>query len=191
MSIRVACLALLSTALLITGCNKTSGDAPANSQAPGGNVATAAGGKSPPVDFMATDACAVVDKAAMAAIVGQAVSETHLGMVSESDGTSAATSECKYTLSNGDEASVMLRWSPIDDNTEESINLTRNSMEQTLKAFGGKVEVIDGLGKAAFWAGMSRSLNVFIGEDKFAIITIPGGTEAKDQATQLAHKLGA
>ena len=63
--------------------------------------------------------------------------------------------------------------------------------KQTLKGFGGHVETIEGLGKAAFWAAMTKSLNVFIGEDKFAIITVPASTASKEQAVALAHKLGA
>src|SRR3546814_4287869 len=81
----------------------------------------------------------------------------------------------------------MLRWAPSGDNSDGSINLTRNGLEQTLKGFGGHVETIDGLGKAAFWAGMTKSLNVFIGEDKFAIITVPASEASKEQAVALAR----
>jgi hypothetical protein len=172
----------------LAGC----GGDPAESK--GGDAAPAAAadaGKGPPADWNATDACAVVDKAAMAALIGQAVTETRLGNVNKSDGATAATSECTYALADGQTASLMLRWSPIGDNSEGSINLTRNGLEQTLKGFGGKVETIDGLGKAAFWASMTKSLNVFIGEDKFAIINVPASANAKDQAVALARKLGA
>ena len=55
----------------------------------------------------------------------------------------------------------------------------------------GHVETVGGLGKAAFWAAMTKSLNVFIGEDKFAIITVPASDASKEQAVALAHKLGA
>lgn len=148
-------------------------------------------GSTPPPNWNATDACAVFDKAAMGEVLSQTVNETAIGNVSETDGTTAATSECTYHLADGGTATIMLRWSPIGDNSEGSINLTRNGMDQALKGFGGSVEDIDELGKAAFWAGMANSLNVFIGEDKFAIITMPAGPSAKDQAITIAHKLGA
>lgn len=38
---------------------------------------------------------------------------------------------------------------------------------------------------------MTKSLNVFIGEDKFAIITVPASDASKEQAVALARKLGA
>lgn len=145
----------------------------------------------PPPDWNATNACRVIDGAAMARILGQSVTATSLHHVSQSDGTTAATSECSYRLANGGAVSVMLRWSPIGDNSAGSINLTRTGLEQALKGFGGHVETIDSLGKAAFWAGMTKSLNLFIGEDKFAIITLPASASAKEQAVAIAHMLGA
>src|SRR3546814_20975972 len=86
----------------------------------------------------------------MSAFLGQAFTETRLGNVSQSDGATAVTSECSYQLADGGSATLMLRWSPIGDNSEGSINLTRNGLEQTLQGFGGHVETLDGLGKAAF-----------------------------------------
>lgn len=177
--------ALLAAAIALSGCGSNSTDQTADSDASVG------AGKSPPGDWNAADACSVIDKEAMAGIVGQGVVETQLGYVSQSDGASAVTSECTYQLADNEGAKLMLRWFPIGDNSEGAINLTRNSLQQTVKAFGGEVETIDGLGKAAFWDGMGKSLNVFIGEDKFAIITMPSSVEAKDRAVMLARKLGA
>lgn len=182
-------LAAFVASLTLAGCGAESAKTTAGQDA--ASVAAPKAGKAAPNDWNAADACAVVDKAAMAAIVGQAVTETRLGNVSQTDGTTATTSECTYQLADGGSASLMLRWSPINDNTEGAINLARNGMQQTLSAFGGKVETIEGLGKAAFWAGMAKSLNVFIGEDKFAIITVPASATSKEQAVALAHKLGA
>ena len=56
----------------------------------------------------------------------------------------------------------MLRWSPIADNTQAAIATAHSGAEQTIKAFGGSVDTVGGLGKAAFWAGKIDSLNVFI-----------------------------
>ena len=186
---RTIMLAAVAASLTLAGCGGEAAD-----KGGGAGMASSAAAKSgtaPPRDWNAADACAVVDKAAMSAILGQAVTETRLGNVSQSDGATAVTSECSYQLADGGSATLMLRWSPIGDNSEGSINLTRNGLEQTLKGFGGHVETIDGLGKAAFWAGMTKSLNVFIGEDKFAIITVPASEASKEQAVALARKLGA
>ncbi|MBX3593003.1 hypothetical protein [Sphingomonas sp.] len=185
--------ALATGSILLAGCGGGgSGSTPATADNGAAPAAVAGGGgATPPAGWNALDACAVIDKAAMAAIVGKSVSETALGMVSESDGTTAATSECTYTLDGGEQATVMLRWSPIADNNEGAINLTRNGLQQTLKAFGGSVETLNGLGKAAFWVDATKSLNVFIGEDKFAIINMPRGPAAKDHGIAVAKRLGA
>ncbi len=185
-------------ALIMTGCEGTAGSKPDGNGNTG--VADSAsvqptnaelGSVAPPASWNATEACSVIDKAAMAAIVGQAVTETSLALVHESDGKTAADSKCTYTLADGGQASLMMRWSPIADNSEGAINLARNGLQETLKAFGQSLETIDGLGKATFWAGAAGQLNVFIGEDRFVIISMPVGSAAKDQATALARKLGA
>lgn len=179
-------LAAVAASLTLAGCDGEPAD-----KSDSASAAAAKSGRAPPRDWNAADACAVVDKAAMSAILGQAVTETRLDNVSQSDGATAVTSECSYQLADGGSATLMLRWSPIGDNSEGSINLTRNGLEQTLKGFGGHVETVGGLGKAAFWAAMTKSLNVFVGEDKFAIITVPASDASKEQAVALAHKLGA
>lgn len=185
--------------LMITGCGDNTGSPPngdgndvaaaPDSVAP--SATAAAGNHSPPADWKATDACAVIDKAAMAALVGKLVAETSLNLVHDSDGTTAATSQCTYALTDGGQASLMMRWSPIADNSAGAINLARNGLQETLKGFGMSLETIDGLGKAAFWADRAGQLNVFIGEDKFVIVSMPVGPAAKAHAIALARKLGA
>lgn len=179
-------LAAVAASLTLAGCGGEAAD-----KSGSGAIAETKSSSAPPRDWNAADACVVVDKTAMAAILEQTVTETRLGNVSHSDGATAVTSECSYQLADGGSATLILRWSPIGDNSEGSINLTRNGLDQTLKGFGGRVETVDGLGKAAFWAGMTKSLNVFIGEDKFAIITVPPSEKSKEQAIALAHRLGA
>lgn len=192
-------LVLCVGTLIMTGCGGTTGSQPDGD----GNTVAAAQGSvvppanatpgsvAPPANWKATDACWVIDKAAMATIVGKPVAETSLALVHESDGSTAAASQCTYKLTDGTEATLMMRWSPIADNSEGAINLARNALQETMKAFGKSLETIDGLGKAAFWAGIAGQLNVFIGEDKFIIISMPTGPAAKDQAITLARKLGA
>ena len=187
-------LAIIVSAFILTGCGESSDEAASgkgNAEQPATAVVAAAATATPPANWNAIDACAAVDKAAMAAIVGQAVNETTLGFVNASDGTTAAGSECKYTLADGSHATLMMRWSPIADNTDGAISAAKKGLEETLKAFGKTIEVIDGVGKAAFWTDATSSLNVFIGEDKFIIFNAPSGSEGKNQAIALARKLGA
>lgn len=172
----------------MTGCGGTTGS---QSDGDRNTVAAVPVSGAPPANWKATDACSVIDKAAMATIVGKPVAETSLALVHETDGTTAATSQCTYALTDGTQATLMMRWSPIADNSEGAINLARNGLQETMKAFGQSLETIDGLGKAAFWAEMAGQLNVFIGEDKFVIISMPTGPAAKDSAITLARKLGA
>jgi hypothetical protein len=172
--------------LMLAGCGGSTDSAKPGEQAEAGSAAAA------PKGWNAADACSVVDKAKMAATAGKPVSEATLGLVHESSGGSdATTSECSYTMEDGSRASVQLRWSPIDDNTPEAMAAAQNTSKQTIEAFGGTIEMVEGLGKSAFWIGKTDTMNVFIGDDKFAIITLPSNPKSKEQATALARELGA
>jgi hypothetical protein len=177
----------IAIALLLAGC----GSATPNSNASDTSTAASAGATTPPAGWNATDACKVIDKSAMSAILGSAVSEATLALVHESEGTTAASSECTYLLADGSRASLMMRWSPIADNDEGAVNMTRNGLQQTAKAFGGTVDTVSGVGKAAFWVSKTDSLNVFIGNDKFLIVNTPSGLKSREQAIAVARKLGA
>lgn len=180
----ISFLAVLAGSLTLAGCGGSTDTAKSGDQAKGSPAA--------PAGWNAADACAVVDKAKMAKTAGKPVGETSLGLVHVSSGGSdATTSECSYIMKDGSRASVMLRWSPIADNSDGAINMARNGAKQTVEAFGGTIETVEGLGKAAFWIGKTGTLNVFIGEDKFAIVTLPGGPSSKEQAMALARELGA
>jgi hypothetical protein len=175
--------AMLGLALVSACGDSGQSSSPATSQS--------SGGKKPPTDWNAVNACSVIDGAAYGGFVGKSVAATSLALDRESDGTTAATSECTYELSDGGRMSIMLRWSPINDNSEGAINEARNGLTATAKAFNGNVETIDSLGKAAYWVAITNSLNVFIGEDKFAIINVPTSPTAREQAIAIARKLGA
>lgn len=181
-----AFVTLLAGSLALTGCGGT-GDTSKS-----GEQADAKGAAAAPAGWNAADACTVVDKAKMAATVGKPVSEATLGLVHvSSGGGDATTSECSYVLEDGGRASVMLRWSPIGDNTPEAMAAALNTSKQSVEAFGGTAEAVEGLGKSAFWIGKIDAMNVFIGDDKFAIITLPSNPSSKEQATKLARDLGA
>jgi len=176
----------ITGSLMLAGCGGS-----ADSAKPGEQADVGSGGGAPK-GWNAADACSVVDKARMAATAGKPVSEANLGLVHESSGGSdATTSECSYIMEDGSRASVMLRWSPIDDNTPEAMAAARDTSKQTIEAFGGTIETVEGLGKSAFWIGKTDTMNVFIGDDQFAIITLPSNPKSKEQAIALARELGA
>lgn len=176
--------ALLAGSLALSGCGQ-SGDTAKSGEQADAAAAAAAG-------WNAADACAMVDKAKMAKTAGKPVAEASLGLVHVSSGGSdATTSECSYIMEDGSRASVMLRWSPIGDNTPQAMALALNTAKQSAEAFGGSAEPVEGLGKSAFWIGKIDAMNIFIGDDKFAIITLPSHPSSKEQATALARELGA
>ncbi len=144
----------LIAALLLTGCGAPT---PTNTAA-----APDIQPSGPAKRWDATDACAVIDKAAMAVALGTPVAEATVALVHPANGAEAATSECSYILQDGGHASVMLRWSPIADNNDAAIASTKNPLEATIKAFGGSVTPVEKLGKAAFWVEKIGALNVFL-----------------------------
>src|SRR3546814_8651239 len=76
-------LVAVAASLTLAGCG---GEAADKGDGAGKASSVAAkSGTAPPRDWNAADACAVVDKAAMSAILGQAVTETRLGNVSRSE----------------------------------------------------------------------------------------------------------
>lgn len=142
----------------------------------------------------ATDACALLDKATLGEALGDAVTETSLGLVHEANGAEAATSECTYLLASGSRASLMARRSPIADNTDTAIAQTRSTTEQTMSAFTDKkIEDVAGLGKSAFFVPGINQMNVFLDGEKFVILTIPDPKSgaAKDVAAALVKKIGS
>jgi len=177
-------IALVAGSLALAGCGQSGDTAKPGEQADAKGAA--------PSDWNAADACAMVDKAKMAKTAGKPVAETSLGLVHVSGGGGdATTSECSYIMEDGSRASVQLRWSPIDDNTPDTMALAMNAAKQSAEAFGATVEPVDGLGKSAFWTAKIDSLGVFIGDDKFAVITLPTSPSSKEQALALARDLGA
>lgn len=170
-------LIIACTALLLSSCgggaDKTAGE--------NGEAKTATAG------WNATDACALLDKADLGAALKDNVTETSLGLVNQASGPNAATSECTYLLASGGRATLMTRWSPIADNTDEAIATARKSTEATVAAFGKSVEDVPNLGKAAFFVPGINQMNVFIDEQKFVILTI--GSAPNDTAKEIATGL--
>jgi hypothetical protein len=182
---RAASLAC-TVSLLLAGCDGPppartgSGNAIANETA----AATA--------NWDATDACGLLDKAAVGAALNDKVTETSLALVHQPSGAEAATSECTYMLAGGGRATLMTRNSPIADNTPAAMAQARKSTEQSVSAFSDKkVEDVTGIGKAAFFVPGINQLNVFIDESKFVVLTIGSAPEpsAKATAVELIRKI--
>ncbi len=174
-----------AAALMIAGCSGSE-EADGNGSAGTSDAKTAASG------WDATDACALLDKAAVGAALNDNVTEASVGLVNQASGANAATSECTYILASGGRASLMTRSSPIADNTVEAITLARNATQETVAAFTDKkVEDIPNLGKAAFFVPGINQLNVFIDDKRFVILTISSAPNesAKAMAVDLFGKI--
>ena len=140
----------------------------------------------------ATDACKLLDKAAVGAALGDSVTETSVAFVHQPSGAEAATSECTYNLQSGGTLTFMARRSPIADNTPEAIAQTRQATAASMKAFSDKpIEDIRGLGKAAFFVPGINQMNVFLDDERFVILTISSvpGDRAKNIASELVQKI--
>lgn len=142
-------------------------------------------GKNTTNQWNAADACALLDKAAVSTALNDNVTETSLGLVNQASGANAATSECTYMLASGGRATLMTRWSPIADNTPDAIFAARKGTEATVAAFGKKVEDVPGLGKAAFFVPGINQMNVFIDDQKFAILTLGSAPADTAKATAI------
>lgn len=173
--------------LALAGCGeKGTGDG-------GKDAAPAAAGKA---DWNAADACSILDKAVVGEALKQEAGETLLGLVHQADSVTASTSECTYTGKDGATvARLMTRWSPINDNTAETIASTKAATVSALKAFSDTpVEDIAGLGKAAFFVPGIDQLTVFLDDARMIALTldkVPDGASGKDIAVALAKKAGA
>lgn len=178
----------MGCALALAGCG-SGGDAAGDKEKPDALDSTQL-----PPNWKATDACAILDKAVVAEILKRDVSETSLALVTEPGASTAATSECTYSGSDGNVASLMTRWSPIRDNTPETIAAARAAGEAALKAFGKVPEDVPDLGKAAFYAPGIDQLTVVIDEARMIVVTaqkVPDGASGKEAVIALAKKAGA
>jgi hypothetical protein len=193
---RIASVIAAVAAVALTGC-QGGGTATADDGAAGDSAAAPARQASAgamPAGWDATDACSIIDKAVMADILKTEVTEAKLDMVHRPDGVTAATSQCSYTLAGGGSAALMTRWSPIADNTAESIAATRSAGAAAVKAFTDRpVEDVPGVGKAAFFVPGINQFNVFLDDSRMVIITLASAPndKARDMAVALARKAGA
>ena len=180
-------IAALACTTLIAGC---SGGGKGGEGGEAASEPTAAA-SAMPASWKATDACSIITSAEMAEVMKAEVSEATVGLVNEAAGDNAATSECTYLFKDGDRATVMARWSPIDDNSDAAISSARSTVAETVKPFTDRpVENVDGIGKAAFFVPKINQLNVYLDGARMVMITISSAPDAtaKDQAIALARK---
>lgn len=184
MTKQIALTLAYTTALLLTGC----GGADETNSSNGGGGSTKIGETAVATSaWDATNACALLDKAAVAAALKDTVTEASVALVHQASGAEAATSECTYILASGGRATFMTRNSPIADNTEAAIALARKATQKTVSMFTDKkVEDVPGLGKAAFFVPGVNQLNVFIDDRRFVILTLSSAPDATAKAASIA-----
>jgi len=177
--------AAIAATLLLASCGGKAETKQENSTGVAGNPVV-----SPVWD--AADACKLLDKSVLGTALKDPVTETSLGLVNQASGANAATSECRYTLASGANATLMTRCSPIADNTDEAIAASRKQMQSLVGALGKTVEDVPNLGKAAFFVPGINQMNVYIDDEKFVILTISSAPNETARATaiNLVKKIG-
>lgn len=171
--------------IFLAGCGSS------DDSAKGGDGTTASLDGSAATGWNGTDACAVIDEAEMGEVMKSEVTEASLALVHQPDGPTAGTSECSYIFADGGRASVTTRWSPINDNTPETMAMTRSTLAQTMSAFTDKkLEDVPGVGKSAFFVPGINQFNVFLDDARMMIINLPSApaAEAKDRSIALVAK---
>lgn len=139
----------------------------------------AATGSATASKWNAEDACSVLAKADVEAVMADKVTGTELGTVSKGTDQLAGFSTCHYLMPDAmRQVGFMARLSPQPDNTPEAIKKARDEVAEYM----GPVSDEAGLGKAAFWVPKVRQMVVFIGEDRYANITMPAGDDAAMRA---------
>ncbi len=144
-----------------------------------GSSSGAAAGGTAVSKWNAEDACSVLAKGDVEAVMSDKVTATELGTVSKGTDQLAGFSTCHYLMPDAmRQVGFMARLSPEPDNTPEAIKKARDEVAEYM----GPVSDEAGLGKAAFWVPKVRQMVVFIGEDRYANITMPAGEDAAMRA---------
>jgi hypothetical protein len=133
------------------------------------------------------DACALLSKANVEKVLGQAIESVNASRVSEGTDATAAASQCSYKIAAAQTVEFFARRSPIADNTPEAIGRVRD----TLKDITQKEPVdVAGLGDTAFWTA-SRQLHVFAQGNLYfyvSMMNFKDEADAKAKATELARQ---
>jgi hypothetical protein len=133
-----------------------------------------------PVDWNATDACALVGKDRVAKALTAELVSAQLLQVTKGAENSAAFSTCYLTFANGTTVTVLTRLAPVPDVSERSLALART--------MGGNMptaEELTGLGAHAYWTAEAKTLQVFLDDRRYVSIAFKGTISAD------AAKIGA
>lgn len=134
------------------------------------------------------DACSLLTKAEVEAVLGDAIKEPKQGNYTPGTSDTAEIANCDYRVEGRALQSValMARISPEPDNTPEAIN----SVRESFKRMGSAPVEVKGVGDVAIWG--RNMLNVFKGENRSFIVTVIGAKDeaaAMEQAKTLALKV--
>lgn len=143
-----------------------------------------------PTGWDAADACSILDKAVVAEVMGARVTSAELGRVTGGTRQMAAFSECTYHLADGRRFSFFARKSPVLDNTPDA--LAQAKLAAALYAEVPPQDV-PGVGRAAFWLHDVNQLQFFLGEDRYAYVSLPSDDPIRGRlaAVALARRVGA
>ena len=175
---KVTWLLAAGLAASLAGCDKSD---QANENGANLDAATAQA-----AGWNAANACALVDKAAIAEAVGVGVTDARLGSTVSGEGL-ATHSTCSFALANNGTISVMTRKSPTPDFSPEAVEKSR-----TMGGAMPAAENVPGLGKAALWTKSMNNLQVFIDDSRYVTIQIVDPSKTRDPkaiATAIAAKL--
>ena len=134
------------------------------------------------------DACAILPKADVEKIIGQAIASADLSRLTEGTIERAAFSQCDYRTAGGQTGQLFVRRSPTDDNSAEAIEKTRRMQKEM---FGKEPADVSGVGSAAFWTEKPKQLHVFAGENIYLYVTMMNfkdGSEAQTKAVEIARQ---
>jgi len=139
------------------------------------------------------DACTLITKADVAAIMGQPYQDGQHGLENDGSGGTAVFSECRFALAADPftKVSVFVRRSPVNDNTPSAIEQDRQSMREN---FNATLRDVAGVGDVAFWAvyPSGRQLHVFKGGNLYLFVTLsstfPDNDATIAKAKALAQK---
>lgn len=162
----------LAFVCLTSACGGSSGDAAADSQAPGEPAV---------VSSEVRNACEILPASIVQEVVGVPVRDSlALSMNNESAGTNL--SQCNYaTDANPAAVSFMLRKSAPGETGERASQGVRQTMQES----GAPVEDVSGLGSIAFFS--ANQLHVFLGNDWHLVVT-PQVAAGLSQARALAER---
>lgn len=119
--------------------------------------------------WKATDACAVIDKATVAATLGGTITSAKLGAVKDQGGGLPLYSQCSFLLGDG----RMLVFGTGQSTDGETLDHQVADMRRQARMISDSSPVdVPGLGKAALWAPDVHALYVFLGDGRFVSATL-------------------